>query len=251
MGTARSHNYATLWVVLTVSGALIGCGGLQPVKSVPSSPAVLPKKVDPMTSARETMEARLLAQAEDAFRRGQLTRPAHANAYDRFHSVLMLNPNNDEARAGLQAMVIQLADGIRQELSVSRYTQAKALLAEAELYFPGHPLLMDLKQAIRTVIASERKTRRQETVSRQAAPSIDEYPLSTALLSDARESLLPLLSTIAQRVSHTDESVMIYARTDAEGRWIYQQMKKAVEGYRIRGDIRLAKQPKVAILPPL
>jgi hypothetical protein len=42
---------------------------------------------------------------------------------------------------------------------------------------------------------------------------------------------------------------MIIARTDVEGRWIYQKMRDAVPGYRVRGDIKLGNPPRVQLVP--
>ncbi len=230
---------------------LNGCGASVAVKEASLPPS---ESAPVARTAKQVMVENLLAQAEQSFRKGHLTDPAHNNAYDRFQSVLILDPANSEARAGLQAMVIQFAEGVRQALARSRTREARVLLREAEAYFPEHQLLADLrgemKQMRRAMPADS--TVRTATIKRAGKiDAIDEYPLSTAVLSGQRDSLLPLLATLAQRVAQTNESVMIYARTDAEGRWLYKQMKKAAQGYRIRGDIRLSKSPKIAILPPL
>lgn len=60
-----------------------------------------------------------------------------------------------------------------------------------------------------------------------------------------------MLEQLARRVSQSDESIMIYARNDAEGRWIYKTMKDAVGDYRIRGDIRISRQPALELLSPM
>lgn len=239
-------------VTVFVAAALVGCGG-QPYKNESPPPVAMaeslrPEAKSPMQAARETMEQRFLAQAEDAFRKGRLTTPALNNAYDSFHSVLLINPDNQHARSGLQAILIRYADMIREAMAASRYTQSQALIRQAQIYYPDNQLLLDLQQEIRKL-----QYNYQQTVL--AKPTNDltlqEFQLPRQMLSDNRDALLPFISSIAQRLEDTDESVMIYARTDAEGRWIYQQMKNAVPGYRVRGDIRLSKSPKIAILPPL
>ncbi|TVZ40029.1 hypothetical protein P886_4446 [Alteromonadaceae bacterium 2753L.S.0a.02] len=260
MGLAQVSKFVKP-VLLSALGAFLGgCLANTPVQSTtakapPPQQAVTPiptaepkKPVDPMVAARASVEQKVLAQAEAAFRKGNLTTPPHNNAYDRFHSVLMLNPNNQQARSGLQAIVILYADMIRDSLAASRYTQANALLKQAQIYYPAHPLLLELqKEARKSQLHSEQVMLKQSP----SDLTIQEFPLPERKLSRNKEELIPFLASIAQRVKVTEESIMIYARTDAEGRWIYKQMKKAAEGYRIRGDIRLAKSPKIAILPPL
>ncbi len=44
---------------------------------------------------------------------------------------------------------------------------------------------------------------------------------------------------------------MIYARSDREGRWIYQTLQQAAADYRVRGDIRISRVPAVVIMEPL
>jgi hypothetical protein len=56
---------------------------------------------------------------------------------------------------------------------------------------------------------------------------------------------------VAQRVRESDETVLILARTDAEGRWIYKVMRESVGEYRIRGDIRITREPALVLQPPI
>jgi len=243
--------------VLLFSVVLSACGAIATKSSEPAAttppekdPAVTEAAPvrDPIQAAEQTLEQRLLARAEEAFRKGRLTSPTNKNAYDLFHSVLLLNPDNQTARSGLQAIMIRFSELIRDAMASSNYSSANALLKQAQIYFPGNSLLLDLQKDLR-----KQRTRYHQTVLNRPTEdlTVQEFPLPTDLLSDDREQLLPFLGSVAQRVKVTDESVMIYARTDSEGRWIYQQLKKAVPGYRVRGDIRLSKDPKIAILPPL
>lgn len=238
-------------IVLFLSGSLMACN-TTPVarQSPPPEPApVQVPAVDPVQQAQKSFEDKLLDQAELAFRKGRLTAPSHDNAYDRFHSVLLINPDNQLARSGLQAILIRFADMIREALGASNYAGAEALLKQAQIYYPGNTLLLDLQEEARKA----RKHYQQVSLTKPDTTDmqVEEFELSPQTLRKDKEQLVPLITSIAQRVQQTDESVMIYATTDAEGRWIYSQMKKAVPGYRVRGDIRIASRPRIAILPPL
>jgi hypothetical protein len=251
----KQYSIFCTWVLLGGISILPACGN-QPVKSVTIKPSAAIEssaetfvaRPDPVAAARSTLEQKFLEQAERAFARGRLTSPPHDNAYDKFHSVLMINPNNQTARSGLQAILIRYAEMIRKAHATSQYTRARVLMAQADVYYPGHRLLLQLKKDIQQT----RKVYEQPGVRPIAdIKSLQEFELPADTLRENKEALLPLLGSIAQRIKVTDESIMIYARTDAEGRWIYSQLREAVPGYRVRGDIRLAKRPKVAILPPL
>ena len=205
-------------------------------------------RVSPAESARAKIEKKLLIKAQAAFRSGRLTQPEHDNAYDSFQSVLILNPSNGQARSGVQAILLRYAELARNGIRDGQLATAASLLRQAELYYPANPLLLDLKREL----ARERE-REEETLLSNAPENITimEYPLPSGALSRKSSTISAYLSRIAERVQESDESVMIYARSDAEGRWIYGQLKKAVPGYRVRGDIRISRKPKISVLPPL
>lgn len=197
----------------------------------------------------QNIETRILASAERAFRANRLLEPKHDNAYDKFHSVLLLNEHNRQARAGVQAIMLRYAEYIRGALRAGRVDQADEYRIKVESYFPANPLLMDLKKQIQAA--------RQHTAERSAPtlaspnePKFEEISLSVSGLNARNEDTSELLFSIARRLESTKEGVMIFARNDREGRWIYQQIKKGAEGYRVRGDIRYAKKPRIRILPP-
>lgn len=212
-----------------------------------------PPPAEPVLSAadkaRLAMEQKFLEEAGTAFRAGRLTEPPHDNAYDRFQSVLMLNPDNNVARAGVQAILLNYTDRIRNAISEGHGGFAASLLRKAELYYPANPLLMDLKKEVARLNAREEEMLlSSENISDDARM---EFPLPPGALSRKSSTVSDYLTRIALRVKETDESIMIYARSDAEGRWIYSQLKDAVPGYRVRGDIRISQSPKISILPPL
>jgi len=214
--------------------------------------ARVPQKTEPVSKAPESASKRientLLKRAEIAFRAGQLTTPPHNNAYDSFQSVLIINPGNTQARSGVQAILLRYAELLRGAITKGRLLYAEGLLRQAETYYPANPLLMDIKREL-----IREKGREEETLLAgvpKSAPGM-EYPLPGGALARKSPTVSAYLGRIAERIRESDESVMIYARNDREGRWIYSQLKKAVPGYRVRGDIRISRKAKISILPPL
>lgn len=196
-----------------------------------------------------TLEDILLQQAMKTFKQGQYTTPEHANAYDKFHSVLILNPDNEQARAGLQAILLKYAQLIRVALNEGRLNAAARTLEQVETYYPANALVMDLKQELKKARASQPKVEDSSVAIKTGF--LDEVVLPLAALNAKNQAIVNLLAEVALRLKSSDESVMIYARSDREGRWIYKQMDKAADGYRVRGDIKIAKVPKLQILPPI
>ncbi len=211
-----------------------------PISASPAAPVTIPLK--------KRMENALLRQAQHAFSLGHFTTPAHSNAYDKFQSVLLINPHSDQARAGLQAILLKYAQLTRLAISEGRFASAKNYLRAAEIYYPANALLMDLKQKIRESEAVYRQA--DEESAGGQLQDYEEVALSVSDLNRKSESLLQMLVNLAQRIEETEEGVLIFARSDREGRWIYKQMKDAVPHYRVRGDIRISKSPKIRILPP-
>lgn len=221
-----------------------------PASSV-QSPSLPPAEpASPPPSQRRNVESRLLLQAQQAFRDARYTTPSHDNAYDKFQSVLMINPESTQARAGVQAILLNYAQLIRSALNEGRIQAARSYLTAAEIYYPANPLLMDLKSKIRE---EERAMARSslEPAAESAGEQYEDIPLTAQELNRRSEQMKQKLIAIAQRLQETEESVLIFARNDREGRWIYRQLKEATPGYRVRGDIRVSSTPKLRILPPL
>jgi hypothetical protein len=71
---------------------------------------------------------------------------------------------------------------------------------------------------------------------------------------DAREvglkslDLVRVLGRLADRIRAENARVVIQAPTDAQGRWIYQQLNRRHEDFRIRANLRLDAQPGVRLL---
>lgn len=199
--------------------------------------------------ARSVRIERLVAQAESALLNGQLTLPIEDNAYDRFQAVLLLDPSNEYAKKGMQRILLAYIVRVHQALTAGRVADAKRMGQRVQGYFPKDPLVLVLMAKI---AATEKTLNAKEIKILQA--SVDDGTrvlLPKSALSQRGKGAESILTKVALRVRESDEGVMIYARSDSEGRWIYKTMKKAAEGYRIRGDIRINHNPSIVFMAPL
>ena len=195
----------------------------------------------------------LLNQADRALRQNRLTTPESDNAYDRFQSVLMLDPDNSQARSGLQSILIIYAQLVRDDIKSTRLTAARSRLKLMNSYYPRNALVTDLNARLRSAEVKYRAHRVKQDRSapvRKEEKNYREYAISAKELKNKSADLVDQLARVAQELAKTDESVLIYARSDADGRWMYKQLKKSSGNYRIRGDIRIGT-PKLRILPPI
>jgi hypothetical protein len=207
-------------------------------------PVAAPAPPPPPKSPRQRTIEILLAEAEYALQQGRLTLPLHDNAYDRFQAVQLLEPHNEAAKAGLQAILLVYLDRVQQAMNANRLQAAAAELRQARQYFPAEPL---------DALAQELRKRGRDLEAEPVVVSPDAKDrvlLPPEPLSRRTEEVKKLLIQLAQRVRESDEAIVIHARSDAEGRWIYKTMRESVGEYRIRGDIRIVRQPAVVFQPP-
>lgn len=190
---------------------------------------------------RERQIEHLLDRAELALSRDRLLMPAHDNAYDRYASVLVLEPGNEAARLGLQAIVLRYLDMARDAAQRSRF-------AEAETYLDRAAGILPQDEGVQSLIQQQR-----EAIARpQERPAADNVTLLDArALGSRSDGIKTELVQLARRAKQTDHMVLIVAASDAQGRWIYQTMREAVKGYLLRGDIQVGSPARIEFLPPL
>ena len=182
----------------------------------------------------------LLRQAEDYLARDRLMSPASGNAYDRFHAVLMINPGQPQAISGLQQILIRYMELGRAALRKNDVARARRMLASARLIDSDNLLLQELQAAIANA-----------SKARPVLQGESEFLLNGSDLSARNDALQQVLERVAQGLRGTHKSVLIVARSDAEGRWLYKALRQAASGQRIRGDIKIDTVPKIVLLPPI
>lgn len=235
-------------LVLTLV-SLLGCmAQTQP----PVQPSVTPSNSSPPPVAapvdrREQLVQRLLAEAYGALQKDQLTTPVHDNAVDRYRAVLVVAPGNRQAEAGLVMVARRYTQLGQSVLTQGARDQARLYLAKARELAPSLPEVAALAGAIQRQPESAPSV----ATALEPADARNEVALPLRALSARDSKLSDSLQALALKVQRNDNSIVIVSRSDAEGRWIYQEMKKALPGYRLRGDIRIGKIPKIVLEDPL
>jgi len=191
---------------------------------------------------------RLLWQAERALQADRLMTPAADNAYDRFQAVLLMRPEHSAARTGLQLIVMRYIELGRDALARQRMEDVERYLARAEAVGLGRELIEELR--------AQRDQQRvlQRRVAVQQDGLLGDRPrlmLSADTLNDRGPPLQAQLRVVAERIGKSHESLLIVARNDGEGRWLYKQIKSLLVGYRLRGDIRVGKEAYLEFQAPL
>ena len=234
-----NHRYIGLGLLF---GILVGCqsSAPKPASAPVKAPVVAPAQKPVVT--REQQIKRLLADADYALSQNRLLMPLEDNAHDRYHAVLLLDPKNSGARTGLQAITLRYIELARSATARSQYSQAQSYLNQARDLEPGNPLVQEFAAVLRKEIANQKPAQSYK-------PGANEHLLDARELSQQSPAVIEQLTALAQVAKASGDLVMIHARNDAEGRWIYQQMRNALPGFLLRGDIKIAKQPRVQFVP--
>lgn len=223
-----------------LSLVLTGCSS-SPAQPEVAAPAAEPEPQLTEAQKRDRQIARLLAGAERALARDRLLMPGYDNAYDRYASVLMLDPDNREAKLGLQAIVLRYLDMARDAAQHSHFDEAQTYLDRAARILPGDDAVQLLIQQQRDALA--------KPAPRPVAQNA--HYLDARALARRGAEIQQQLAQLAQTAKQDNYMVLIVAASDAEGRWIYQTMRKAVPGFLLRGDIQVGAPTRVELLPPL
>lgn len=212
-------------------------------KEVPPPPAPAPVVQVPAPLTKEQQAAKLLIlNGEYTLSQNQLLTPANDNAFDYFRAALKLDPDNQRAKGGLQGIVMRYVDLARQAAARGNYSQATTMLNNARIVDPENLLIKEVSAAISDQI--------------RLAPPVEpyrgganEFLLNADLLGKNDPQILAKLSEIARKLKDTNTLAIIIARTDVEGRWIYQKLREAVPGHRVRGDIKLGSPARIQLVP--
>lgn len=209
-----------------------------------ASAAVKEPAANSLSRAQEKVIATLLRAAEDAILGNRLTTPLSDNAFDRYQAVLVLDHGNAQAKRGLAFITERYLEWAQASINRGDPTRAAIMVAKARAVKPESAEVIKLANHIRDY---------ESPILKQPPQALNnnEWPLDVVQLSSHHPQLISTLGVLAERLKLSGETVLIVARNDKEGRWIYQQMRQAVPGYRLRGNIQMGQYPKVVIWPAI
>jgi tetratricopeptide (TPR) repeat protein len=197
--------------------------------------------IEDSTGRIDIIRARIIAdilfEAKYAFDDNQLMSPPGDNAYDRYQEVLEIYPDNAVALEGINEIIVRYTELADIAMGNGQYDNAESLLARAASIddFKVFEELIDAGKQ-RLELARSRK--------------IDKFDLDGEALRDQSLEMLVQLAEIGDYVKDKEATMLITARTDEEGRWIYRIMREAVGGFRLRGDIIVGDPPSVQVILP-
>jgi hypothetical protein len=215
----------------SVLPALLLAGCLQapappPPPPVPPPPAAAPAGPD-MAQVR-----RLLDLAEQHLEKMRLTTPAGDNALEVYAEIARLDPASDEPMRGRERIVELYLGTVERSLARGDVDWAREYLQRARGVDSEHPGIAPIAERVE-MFASARKKR---------------FRLDPASLSARGDGVGAELARIGGEAKATSALVRIFARSDAEGRWIYERLSAAPGDARLRAQVEIASPPQVELV---
>lgn len=203
----------------------------QAVVTQPGAPAVR-APVD--ASANNAALARhLVALGDAALASDRLMTPPGDNAFEYYRQALRLDASIQGAHEGMQFVTRRYLELAEAALRAGDGARGNVLLDRA-LMIAATP----------EQVAALRKKYPQ----RERVVAANEFVIPVGPLAAREPAVVSQLGEIAGKAQAADSRLLIVARNDDEGRWIYQQMREAVMGYRLRGNIEIGNPPRVVLI---
>ncbi len=203
-------------VVLLLLVTLAGCAGLN-------------TGVDEQQAKLNEIVA-LNQQAEAAINNDRLTKPVANNAYHYYQQVLVLDNNNLQARQGLKAIAEAYAVQATHAANEGRIEDYRYDLSWVEKITPNSERLAELK-----ALDPNKRGSNIWLIKRSDLKARNRF---------ARNQIQQA-AIIAKRYQ---SRVKIVAPNDADGRWIYQQMRNYADDYLFRSSLIVGDSAKIVAL---
>jgi hypothetical protein len=241
----RTH--AWRWVRGLLAGLILtaaagGCVERHPPATPPATPGTAagdsvdagPAEPDPvLLGAEEQAQIRhLLDMAHWAMADDRLSSPYQGSAQAAYDQVLQIQSDQPEARRGLERIVERYLELALAAAARRQFTSAREMIDRAQHVDPDHPGIAPAQAQIRMLSAADRRV----------------IALDGAQLRDQDQAVRNTLAAAGTASRRDGCRIEIFARSDAEGRWIYQQLSGGDGHERIRAQLNIGSPPRLELL---
>ena len=203
----------------------------EPAPSVRGEPALEPPP-EPTPAYDEDALYALLDAAEAALAEDRLLTPEQDSAYDYFRQALALAPDHPLARRGFERIVESYLALASRAIERERWASARSMLDRASIVDADHPGIATLRGQVELLANAHRES----------------VVLVQAAVRGKTPGVAAQLEALGRKARRASARVTIRAASDADGRWIYEQMNKAPGERRIRASLQIGAPPKVTVL---
>lgn len=173
----------------------------------------------------------LLDKADKAIERGRFIAPQFDNANGYYRQMLVLDAGNEQALAGIQNLTEILSLKAKQSLEIDRVRDYRVYTSWIEQIAPNSPLLAELK-----------------TLDPERQASNGSWAIPVSDLKARNNNAKKKIKQAALTAKAYQSRVKIIAPTDADGRWMYQQMRSFADEYLFRSSLIIGDTAKIVAL---
>ena len=170
--------------------------------------------------------------AKRALAKDRLTTPDDDNAFDYYSKALAMTPDSTEVAEGFERIVERYFVLAARAIDRERWESARAMVDLAALVDSTHPGIEPMRRQIHLLANARRLV----------------LELDTWAVRERRREVAAKLARFGQDARRPGARVTIRAGSDADGRWIYEQLSNASGERRILGGIEIGRPPKVTVL---
>lgn len=226
----RAFPHAPPLVLLALAALLTGCETAQAPVQLPAEHR--PQPAQPQAPVEDDRVDRLLEAAAQALAEDRLTTPESDNALVLYQEVLELDPDDPRAQRGFEKIVERYVKLALTAAERQRYTQGRMMLERARGVDPAHPAIAPTERQLDLLQNARR----------------DRVRLDAGALAQRASTVQSTLKRLGRRASEAGCRVNINARSDAEGRWVYQQLNSGAGDARVRARLSVASPPTVELM---
>ena len=176
--------------------------------------------------------AEALAAAERALAEDRLLTPPDDCAHLHFRRALALAPDLPQAQLGMERIVERYIALAGRAMRRGGWRSARTMLERASVVDAAHPGIAPARRQLELLASAERLT----------------MDLEHSAVRARSAALAGKLAAFGGKARRTNARVTIRAGSDADGRWIHQQLRKSPGTTPVRGSIEIGRPPRVTIL---
>ena len=197
----------------------------------PVKPAPPPDIVVPDPGESEAFLA-LLDTAERALAADRLLTPEDDSAYFYYRQALAMAPNHPAGRLGFERIVERYLQLTQVAMEREQWARARSMLARAEYVDRNHTGIVSMREQLELLANAERLV----------------LKLDRTALRERTSAVATELKEFGEHARSDNARVSIRVPSDADGRWIYQQLSRSPGETPIRGRIEIGLPPQVTVL---
>ena len=174
----------------------------------------------------------LLDAADAALAEDRLLTPEQDNAYHYFREALAMAPDHPLARRGFERIVESYLALASRAIERERWASARSMLDRASIVDGDHLGIAALRRQVELLANARRES----------------MALVQSAVRGRSRGTAAQLKRFGSKARQASARVTIRAASDADGRWIYEQMNEAPGERRIRASLQIGVPPKVTVL---